>query len=216
MGAEVVFVLIYPIALICIVTAALSWFGVAKVNQTTVGGRAIAYLPLIAGFAVSMGGVAIFAYINASSDFTWLVRQGYFTEAQRPLYLPRRIVGQAILSLVLVLPFICLLVTPITAKFVRADRLSLLRIGLWLAIGWLALSFMGWILSFGITPPYSLADLLGSTAVPMLIYGLPIPLAALFFFRGDRRLQDKVVSDGSTAHPPAGASHNSTGLPSGS
>jgi hypothetical protein len=186
MGTEIVFVLIYPVALICILAAIWFWFGVAKAEQPTVIGRAKAYFPVVAGFAVSMVGLAILAYINGSADFTSLIQQGYYIEAERPLSLHRRIVGQAILSLVFVLPFICFVVIPMTVTLIKTARLNLRRIGLRLVIGWAAFSFVGWLLSLGATPPYSLLDILSSTAVPMLVYGLPIPLAALLFFRRQR------------------------------
>ena len=186
MGTEIVFVLIYPVALICILAAIWFWFGVAKAEQPSVSGRARAYLPLVAGLAVSMGGLALLAYIDGSADFTSLIQQGYYNEAERPLYLQRRIVGLAILRLVFVLPFVCFVVIPVTATLIRTARLNLGRIGLRLVIGWVALSCVGWLLSLNVTPPYSLLDILSSTAVPVLLYGLPIPLAALWFFRRHR------------------------------
>jgi hypothetical protein len=195
MGTEIVFVLIYPVALICVVAAIWFWLGVAKTKQSTISGRARAYLPLIAGLTVSMAGLTLLAYIDGSADFTSLIQQGYYTEAERSLYLPRRIVGQAILSLVLVLPLICLVVTPMTATLIKTHRLNLGRICVRLVIGWVAFSFIGWLLSLGISPPYSLFDMLSSTAVPMLIYGLPIPLAALMFFRRKQRHDKGAASD---------------------
>ena len=186
MGIEVVFVLIYPISVICVFAGIWFWFGVAKARQQTLSGRAKAYLPLIAGFAVSMAGLGLLAYINGSADFASLIQQGYYTEADRPRYLAKRVVGQAIVSLVFVLPFICLVVIPMTATLIRTGRLNVGRIGHWLAIGWVVLSFIGWLLSLGVTPPYSLLDIFKSTAVPVLIYGLPIPLAAILFLRRQR------------------------------
>jgi len=186
MGTEIVFVLIIPVALICTVGAIGFWFGVAKAEQPTRSWFIRPYLPLIAGFTISMAGLALLTYIECDADFTSLIQEGYYTEAQRPIYLPRRVVGQAIVSLVFVLPLICFAVVPITTRLIRTSRLTLGRIGLRLVIGWVALSFAGWLLSLNLTPPYALLDLLKSTVVPSLIYGLPIPVAALLLLPRQR------------------------------
>lgn len=178
MGTEIVFVLIYPVALICVVAAIWFWFGVSKLGQPTGIRHIMAYLPLIAGLAVSMAGLALLTYVETNANFTSLIQQGYYTESERPVYLPRRVVGQALVNLVFVLPLICFVVVPLTTRLIRTGRLGLGEIGLRTVIGWIALSFVGWIL----VPAYSLPDFLRSTAVPILIYGLPIPIAALLFF----------------------------------
>lgn len=189
MGTEIVFVLIYPVALTCVIVAIWFWSGAAKAQHTATIGRIKAYVPLIAGFVVSMTGLALLTYIDSNADFTSLIQQGYYTEAQRPIYLPRRVVGQAIVSLVFVLPLICFVVIPMTTRLIRTCRLKLGGVVLRLVIGWVALSIIGWLMSLGMTPPYSLLDFLKSTAVPTLVYGLPIPLAALLFFGRRRPVQ---------------------------
>jgi hypothetical protein len=181
MGTEIVFVLIYPVALICVPAAIWFWFAVVKAEQpTTLFGYIRGSFPLFVGFSVSMAGLAYYAYINCYAEFTYLIQRGYYAESQRAVYLPARIIGQTIVNLVLGLPAICLVVIPTTAKLVRTNRLTLSRIGFLTVMAWIALSLMGWLWSLGtFVPPYMLLDLLKSTAVPVLIYALPIPIAAL-------------------------------------
>src|SRR5438034_9201053 len=100
MGTEIVFVLIYPVALICMAAAFLFWFAALKAEQPTAIGYIIGYVPLIVGFTVSMAGLALLTYIETDAHFTWLIEHGYYTEAQRPVYLPRRVIGNVILLLV--------------------------------------------------------------------------------------------------------------------
>jgi hypothetical protein len=156
---------------------------VAKAEQPTVIGYMHGYLPLIVGFAVSMAGLALLTYIERTADFTWLVEHGYYTESQRPVYLPGRVVGQAIVHLVFVLPAICFMVIPCTVRLIRTRRLTLGAIGLRAVIGWIALSLVGWLGNLHNVPRYALTDFPKFTVVPVLIYGLPIPLIALWFLR---------------------------------
>jgi hypothetical protein len=188
MGTEIVFVLIFPVVLIC-GSAALGfwWFAVAKAEQPIAISYMTGYLPLIVGFAVSMAGLALLTYIEGAAHFTWLVEHGYYTESQRPEYLPRRVVAEAFVYLVVVLPIICFMVIPCTVRLIRTRRLTLGAIGLRAVIGWVVLSLVGWLWNLSaIVPPYPLSDFLKSTVAPVLIYGLPIPLAALWFFRRGR------------------------------
>jgi hypothetical protein len=183
MGTEIVFVLILPIVALCLPAAVLFWSRVAKMGRGNRSGPLKAFVPLFAGFAVSMAALALLTYIECYADFTSLVQQGYYTEAERATYLPRRFVGQAIVELVFVLPAISFVIVPLTAWLIRRGRLTFKEIGRFAIVGWFALSLVGWIVSLGITPPYSFFSLLGSTAVPVLIYGLPIPVAAIWLLR---------------------------------
>ncbi|RYE68396.1 MAG: hypothetical protein EOP17_06245 [Rhizobiaceae bacterium] len=184
MGTEIVFVLILPIAVLCLLAAVFFWSRVATVEWGARSGPLRAYVPLFAGFAVSMAGLALLTYIECYADFTSLIQQGYYTEAERGLYLLRRVVGQAIVTLVFLLPAISFGVVPLTTWLIRRGRLTFKDIGLFVIIGWFALSLVGWVFNFAIiTPPYSFPSFLGSTAIPVLLYGLPIPVAALWLFR---------------------------------
>lgn len=184
MGVEIVFILIYPIALICLVAAIIIWLPVARSEQPTLTGYAKAYLPLVIGFCVSMTGLVILSYVDASDDFTSLIQGGYYTEAQRPTYLPGRAVGQVILNLVFILPAICLVIVPWTVRLIRKGRLRFTAIGIRALMGWIVLSVSGWVLFRAVVvPPDTLSDFLKSAVIPVLIYGLPIPIAALFFVR---------------------------------
>lgn len=189
MGTEIVFVLILPIMALCLTVAVLRWSPVAK-GRVVGGKRALkAYVPLLAGFTVSMASLAVLTYLACDADFTALVEQGYYTEAQRPVYLPRRVVGQATVELVFLLPIIAFLVIPLTISLIKRDRLSVKEIGYRGLVAWLLLSGIGWVFSHTVvTPPYSFLSFLQSTAVPVLLYGLPIPLAALWFFSPEHRV----------------------------
>jgi hypothetical protein len=183
MGTEVVFVLIYPVALVCTAAAIWFWFAVAKAGQPTAVGYIRGYLPLVAGFAISMAGLALLAYLDCESDFTSLIQQGYYTEPQRPVYLPARVVGQVILDLVFVLPAVCFVVIPLTTKLIKMKRLRWGGVAFRAVVAWGVLSLIGWLLNLSINvPPHPLPDFLKSTAIPVLIYGLPIPIAALLLF----------------------------------
>lgn len=142
-----------------------------------------AYAPLVVGFAISMIGLALVTYVEGYADFTSLVEQGYYTEAERSIYLPRRLVGQAIVTLIFLLPAICFVVVPLTTWLIKRHRLTFKDIGQFAIIGWLVLSLVGWLVSFGITPSYSLLSFLVSTLIAVLLYGLPIPVAALWLLR---------------------------------
>jgi hypothetical protein len=181
MGTEIVFVLILPIAVLCLPAAVLLWSRVAKIGWGAGSGPLKPYAPLFAGFAVSMAGLALLTYIECYADFTSLVQQGYNTEAERAVYLPRRVVGQAIVELVFSLPAISFLVVPLTTWLIRRGRLTFKGIGLLAIVGWFALSLAGWIFNLTtIIPPYSLPSFLASTVIPVLLYALPIPVAALW------------------------------------
>lgn len=188
MGTEIVFVLILPIAVLCLTAAVLLWSRVAKMGCTA-GNRSLkAYIPLFAGFTVSMASVAVLTYLACYADFTSLVQEGFYTEAQRPLYLPARVVVQAIVELVFLLPTISFLVVPLTIWLIRRERLTFKGIGLFAIVGWVVLSLVGWIFSYtAVAPSYSLSSLLQSTAIPVLLYGLPIPVAALWLFSPKRQ-----------------------------
>jgi len=194
MGIEIVFVLIYPIALICLPAAIWFWSSVAKVDHPSRIEHLQAYAPLLIGFAVSMGGLALLTYAECEANFTSLINEGYYTEAQRPVYLPGRISGQAIVNLVFVLPIICLGVIPWTARLIRTGRLRLGGIGIRAMIGWVGLSLIGWLFNLGVTiRPYPLVHFLKSDAIPVLIYGLPVPVAALLLSRRNR-IQSSIAS----------------------
>jgi hypothetical protein len=183
-GTEIVFVLILPIVVLCLPTAVLLWSRVAKLGWGVRSGLLKAYVPLFAGFVVSMASLALFTYIKCYADFTSLVQQGYYTEAERAVYLPRRVVGQATVELVFLLPAISFVVVPLTTWLIRRRRLTFKGIGLLAVVGWFALSVVGWIFNLmTIIPPYSLPSFLASTAIPMLVYALPIPIAALWLLR---------------------------------
>src|SRR5579884_1558718 len=179
LGTEVVFVLILPIAVLCLPAAVLLWSRVAKVGWGARSGPLKAYVPLFAGFAVSMAGLALLTYIECYADFTSLVQQGYYTEAERAVYLPRRVFGQAIVTLVFLLPAISFVVVPLTTWLIRRGQLTFKGIGLFAIVGWFALSLVGWVINLAIiTRPDSFREFLEATAIPVLLYGLPIPLAA--------------------------------------
>ena len=179
-GTEIVFVLILPIVAICLPAAVLLWSRVAKMEWGAKSGPLKAYVPLLVGFAVSMVGLALYTYIECYADFTSLVQQGYYTEAERAVYLPRRAVGQAIVELVFVLPAISFVVVPLTTLLINRRRLTFKDIGQLAILGWFALSLVGSIFYFAIRP-YSFPEFLESTAIPVLLYGLPIPIAAIWF-----------------------------------
>ena len=180
MGTEIVFVLIYPVAAVCLAAAIFFWFRVVPLT----GGAIRAYLPLALGYGISMLALAVLSYVNGDATFTELIRQGYYTEAERPLYLPRRIVGAAILNLVFVLPAISFIVVPLTVRLIKKNRLTLKWIARYALAGWLVLLLLGWLLSAGtMVDPFNLVYVMGYTATPVAIYGLPIPFMALLFLR---------------------------------
>ncbi|MBV9529313.1 hypothetical protein [Sphingomonas sp.] len=189
MGTEIVFVLIYPVALGCLLVAVWRWFGLAKIEPTREIGIASLFLPLIAGFVVSMMGLALLTYVYCYADFTSLVSLGYYTEAERPVYLPGRVVGQAVVELVFVLPAICLIVIPLTTRLIRNRRLTWSSIGLRAIAGWIVLLLLGSLMS-----PESLLALLTDTVPPVLIYGMPIPIAALLLLPNNRERDGEVSS----------------------
>jgi hypothetical protein len=183
MGVEVVFVLIYPVALICTLAAGLFWLiAVRAERKFTKIGYVTGYVPLIVGFVVSMAGLVILAYIHRVENFTWLVEHGYYTDAQRPIYLPRRIEGQIILDLVFILPPISFAVIPCTVRLIRTRRLTFAAIALRAVIGWIVLSIVGWVFTLNFTPHGNLLYFMKISVIPILLYGLPVPFTALAIF----------------------------------
>jgi len=129
-----------------------------------------------------MATLILFTYIGCDADFTSLVRQGYYTEAERSVYLPGRISGQAIVNVVFALPIICFAVIPWTANRIKSDKLNWTTIGVRTLIAWLTLSLLGWAWSFGgVNASYFFTQILPTTAGIIVICGLPIPIAALAF-----------------------------------
>ncbi len=190
MGTEIVFVLIYPVAAFSLIAAILSWIRIVPL----IGGSMQAYLPLAVGYSISMLGLAVLTYVNSDATFTELIRQGYYTEAERSLYLPRRVVGAAILISVLVLPAISFVVVPLTARLISTSRLTLKWIALYSLAGWLVLLLLEWLLSAGtMVDPFSLIYVMGYTATPVAIYGLPIPLTTLLFLKKERPKTDSSI-----------------------
>lgn len=186
MGIEIVFVLILPIAVLCLPAGVLLWSKVAKMGWGARSGPLTAYFPLFAGFGVSMAGLSLLTYVECYADFTSLVQQGYYTEAERELYLPRRVVGQATVTLVFLLPAISFGVVPLTTWLIRKGLLTFKDIGLLAIIGWFALSLLGWVFA----PSNSFLSFLKATAIPVLLYGLPIPVAALWFVSRRAKLEN--------------------------
>lgn len=178
MGTEIVFVLIYPVAAACLAAAVFFWPKIAS----TAGEPVRAYLPLAIGYGISIFGLIVLSYVNGDATFTDLIQQGYYTETERSIYLPRRIVGSAILSLVFALPAISFIVVPLTARLIRNGRLTLKWIALYALVSWLLLSLLGLLLSARtMADPLGLMYEMGCAATPVIIYGLPIPLMALLF-----------------------------------
>jgi hypothetical protein len=160
MGGEIFSYIFYPEIIICLLTAFLFWFFSLKADHPTMIGLMTGYLPLITGFAISMAGLALLT-VWTSEDLT-----------------------SALMQLVFVLPPMCFVVIPCTARLLRTHRLTLYAIGLRAGIGWLTLMPIGWLLRLGvIIPPYSLLGSMKSNIAAVLIYGLPIPLTSLWFFR---------------------------------
>jgi hypothetical protein len=188
MGVEIVEIIIVPEVLICLLAAFLFWLAAVRtVQQPTAIGYTLGFVPLIAGFAVSMVSLTLLTYIESAAAFTWLVQHGHYTESDRALYLPNRVVGQLVVNLVFVLPIICFIVVPCTMRLIRISRLTLRAIALRAAVGWIALALVNELFNLGVfTPPYALSDILTHTGFAVLISGMPIPLAALWLFR--RRL----------------------------
>lgn len=180
-GNQLFFVLIVPIALVC--AAAALWFWFPLVQDSHAKNYARVYLPLAVGFAVSMVCIAALTYVESAANFSSLVKMGRYTETQWSEYMPMRIVTQAVLNLVFVLPAICFAVIPMTVKLVKAKRLTLRLIGVRALIGWLALCIIGWVLFLHTTDPRALMVFSLSTLIPVVICAVPIPLAALVFFR---------------------------------
>jgi hypothetical protein len=68
MGIEIVFVLICPVALICVLAAFWFWFAVVKAEQLTIG-YVGGFVPLIVGFVISMAGLALLTYIERAERY---------------------------------------------------------------------------------------------------------------------------------------------------
>lgn len=184
MGTEIVFVIIFPVAIFCCCIAAWSWLGIAKRGQSGAVGWIAGYAPVLAGIVVSLLCLTLRTYAECYSDFTALIEQGYYTEAQRGIFLPGRFAAQEIVNILFVLPFICFLVIPITASMIIKDRLNLRSISIFAVFGWIAMSLVGWLFNLAlIEPPYALSHFLRSAGISILAYGLPIPIGATLFFR---------------------------------
>jgi hypothetical protein len=184
MGTEIVFVIIIPVALFCVSIAVWSWFCIASENQSSVLGRIAAYVPILAGFVVSLICLTFLTCFECYADFTTLIEEGYYTENQRAVFLTSRVIGQEIVNLLFVLPFICLLIVPLTARLIRKNKLNLKALFAYAMIGWVSLSLVGWLFNIAyIEPPYAMSYFFRSAGVPILAYGLPIPIAVILFRR---------------------------------
>lgn len=181
MGNELLYVLIVPIAAVCLMAALWFWFPLAQNEESKIDFRA--YIPLAIGFAVSMLCIAFLTYVESAANFSWLVDHGRYTEFQWSDYMPGRIATQAVLNLTFVLPAISFAVIPMTVKLVKLRRLTLRLIGVRVLIGWLALSVIGWAVFLHNVQLAAVLVFALATLIPVLICAVPIPLAALLFFR---------------------------------
>lgn len=183
MGTEIVFALIYPIAILSLAVAARSWRAVADRGNPGLPRRIVNFSPVIGGLLVSLIGLLIIEYFDTAADLSSLIQQGYYTEAEGVLYFSRRYEGNVYAGLFFVLPFVCCLVVPICAKLVLAQRLSWQIVLIYSVVGWFVLSLLGWLLNLAsFTPPISLWNVLGSVGRSMIVYGSPVPVAALLAF----------------------------------
>ena len=73
MGTEIVFVLIFPVAALCLAAAAFFWFRIVRLEHSGLGGLVRVYLPLILGFAISIAGLAVISYLSSAANFTALI-----------------------------------------------------------------------------------------------------------------------------------------------
>ena len=183
MGNELLYILIVPIALVCVLAAAWFWFPLAQAEDASSKIDFRAYIPLAIGFAVSMLCIAFLTYIESAANFSWLVDHGRYTEFQWSDYMPGRIATQAVLNLTFVLPAISFAVIPMTVKLVKLRRLTLRLIGLRVLIGWLALCVIGWAAFLHNVQLAAVLVFALATLIPVVICAVPIPLAALLFFR---------------------------------
>ncbi len=183
MGNELIYVLIVPIAAVCVLAAIFFWLPLAQGEDadSKVGVRA--YIPLTIGFAISMLCVALLTYLESAANFSWLIEHGRYTEFQWSDYMPGRITTQAILNLVFVLPAISFAIVPMTVKLVKLRRLTLRLIGLRVLIGWLALTLIGWLVFLHKVQLAAVLVFSLATLIPVVISAVPIPLAALLYFR---------------------------------
>lgn len=188
MGNELLYVLIVPIALVCVLAAMWFWFPLAQSDDATSKIDFRGYIPLAIGLAVSMLCVAFLTYLESAANFSWLVDHGRYTEFQWSDYMPGRIATQAVLNLTFVLPAISFAVIPMTVKLVKLRRLTLRLIGVRVLIGWLALCVIGWAAFLHNVQLAAVLVFALATLIPVVICAVPIPLAALLFFR--RRTQN--------------------------
>ena len=181
MGTEIVFVLILPVTSICLLFAAFYWSRVATIASRTGSGPLRSYGILFVGFGVAVSGLSILTYIDSYASFTWLIEKGYYTEAQRSMYLPRKALGEALLKSVFVLPIVSFVVVPLTVWLIKKGRLTVMNVGLFAIFGWFVLSIVAWAINAAIfKSPYSFISFLGPTVAPVALYGLPIPIAAIW------------------------------------
>ncbi len=186
MGIEIVFDLIIPVALVCLALGVWRWRSVGEPRGGGSGARLSAYLPLAFGLLMALAGLSLTTYVLCDADFTDLVRQGHYAEAERAIYLPRRVVGQLIVNLVFALPIIAFIIIPWTCRVVADRRLSLATVGLRVAMAWSVISALA--LLAGLGGPWQRFDPLVYAAVvamPFFMCGLPIPLMAKWWFGSD-------------------------------
>ena len=181
MGNELIYVLIIPITLVCVLAAIFFWFPLALTEDAKTDFRV--FIPLAIGFAVSMLCVAFLTYVESAANFSWLIEHGRYTEFQWSDYMPGRITTQAILNLTFVLPALSFAVIPMTVKLVKARGLTLRVIGLRVLIGWLSLCVIGWAVFLHSVQPAAVLVFALSTLIPVVICAVPVPLAAFLFFR---------------------------------
>jgi len=179
MGNELFSILIVPIVLVCALAAIWFWFPLAQDAHAAGRTHKSAYVSLCVGFAVSMLCVALLTYFESAANFSSLIEKGRYTEAQRSEYMPGRILMQAVLNLVFVLPAISFAVIPMTVKVAKANRLTLRLIGFRTLVAWLTLTLIGWAAFLHNVSPRALLVFALATLIPVVISAVPIPVAAL-------------------------------------
>ncbi len=183
MGNDLFFVLVFPIALVSVLAAIWFWYPLTQTQQAPFKNHLRVYAPLAIGFFISMVCIALLTYFESAANFSSLVARGSYTDSQWAEYMPGRVATQAVLNLVFVLPAMSFAIVPMTVKLLKAQRLTLRTIGLRALIGWLALCVIGWVLFLHTVQVQALLVFSLSTLIPVVICALPIPVAALVFFR---------------------------------
>ena len=184
MGIEIVFFLIVPVTLVCLAFGVWRWRSIAEPRGTWHS----VYLPLALGLLVTFAGLALTTYVICDADFTDLVRQGHYAEAERAIYLPRRTIGQLIVNLMFALPIVAFIVIPWTRRVVADRRLSLAAVGFRVVMAWTVISALAFVAGIG-GRMESFDPLLYSALVtmPFFMCGLPIALVAKWWFGSDER-----------------------------